>query len=335
MADVTRDEERVRRTSGCRGVRSGTGGRQRSVSGTSIRRHTVCGVWPPLPDEHGRRGRVERQRGSTEGPRELRELGPPHAESVEAVGLGHEDALAVAFESDAALVAEDRDAIDEPEDEIEPVLDQQQRALARRTQAFVRGDDLPRAGRIEVRGRLVEHDPARAHREQGRERDALLRAAGEPIELPRCPAIDARRRARLAHALTHLVAWDPEVLEAEGDLVISLEHHQLRLGILEEDADGRREPRESRGPRVRAVDGDRAALPVRVDAVRDHPIEAERERALSRTARSEQEQTLALVPVEVEVTERRPLPTDVPDGERPDARERCQTSRTFSRPNAK
>jgi len=74
---------------------------------------------------------------------------------------------------------------------------------------------------------------------------------------------------------------------------------------------------------------------MRVECVWDDTVEAEGERALPGAARTKQEQTLALFPVEVEILERRSLPPDVPDGERLGARENAQTSCTRSRPSAK
>jgi len=53
---------------------------------------------------------------------------------------------------------------------------------------------------------------------------------------------------------------------------------------------------------------------VRIERVRDYPIQAERERALPGTARAEQEEPLALLPFKIEVTKRRSLAPDVSDG---------------------
>jgi len=57
--------------------------------------------------------------------------------------------------------------------------------------------------------------------------------------------------------------------------------------------------------------------------MRDHAVEAERERALTRAARAEQQEALALAPLEVELAQRRSLASDVADGERLGARERA------------
>ena len=186
-----------------------------------------------------------------------------------------------------------------------------------------RGEDLARAARIEVRGRLVEDQSARGHREEGRERDALLGSAREPLEQARRIGSEPGGRARRGHATVHLFPRDAEVLEAERDLVVGLEHYELRLGILEEHAHGPRELREARRARVATLDRDAPGLPVRFERMRDHAVEAERERALTRAARAEQQEALALAPLEVELAQRRSLASDVADGERLGARERA------------
>ena len=121
----------------------------------------------------------------------------------------------------------------------------------------------------------------------------------------------------------HLFPRDAEVLEAERDLVVGLEHDELRLGILEEHAHGPRELREARRARVATLDRDAPGLPVRFERMRDHAVEAERERALTRAARAKQQEALALAPLEVELAQRRSLASDVADGERLGARERA------------
>jgi hypothetical protein len=60
---------------------------------------------------------------------------------------------------------------------------------------------------------------------------------------------------------------------------------------------------------------------VRVERVGDDPVEAEGEGALSAPARTEQEEALAVTPLEIELAQRGRSPSDVPDGERLDAGE--------------
>ena len=290
----------------------------------------------PAVDEQGRGlADVARHPLRAQESCELCELRLPDPESVELAGASHEDRLGIAREREAALFAEHRNAVDESEELVEAVLDHQERTLAPHGERGERADDLACADRIEIRRRLVEHECSRAHGEQRGECDALLGTAGERVQPSRRRGAKAGGRASLRDALDHLVAREAEVLEPEGDLVVGLEHHELRLGILEEHADVPRELRELRAPRVAAADRQDAALPVRVERVWDQAVEAERERALPRAARTEQEQALALFPFEVEIVERRSFPSDVPDGKRLGPREHAQTSRTRSRPSAK
>ena len=215
------------------------------------------------------------------------------------------------------------------------MLDHQERALAPYRQRCERGDDLARADRIEVRRRLVEHERSWPHGQQRGQRHALLGPAGQRVEAAWGFWAEAGGGACLRDPLDHLLRREAEVLEPERDLIVGLQHHELRLGILEQHADVPGQLRERRAARVTAADRQRAVLPVRVQRMRDQAVEAEREGALPGAARTEEEQTLALLPVEVEITERRSFPSDVPDGEAPCAREHAQTSRTRSRPSAK
>ena len=125
------------------------------------------------------------------------------------------------------------------------------------------------------------------------------------------------------------------VLEAEGDLVVDLEHDELCLRILEQHSDRRRHRREPEVSGLGPLDADAAALPVGVDRVRDDAVEAKRQGALPAAARTEEQQPLAALPAEREIAERREPPADVTEGEPGDLRECAgHTSRTRSRPRA-
>src|SRR5207237_577227 len=98
-----------------------------------------------------------------------------------------------------AGVSEHRDAVDEAEHEIESMLHEQKGTLPIGAERRERGEDLARAARIEVRGRLVEDQSARGHREEGRERDALLGSPREPLEQARRIGSEPGGRARRGH----------------------------------------------------------------------------------------------------------------------------------------
>ena len=99
-------------------------------------------------------------------PRELGELGSPDAKPIEIGRAPHEDRVGLAGEGEPAIVAEHGDAVDEPQERIEAMLDDEERALAPDREGREGGDDLPRADRVKVRGRLVEDERVRAHREE-------------------------------------------------------------------------------------------------------------------------------------------------------------------------
>ncbi len=214
------------------------------------------------------------------------------------------------------------------------MLDEQQRSFAVRDEAPDRTKHLVGARRVEVGGRLVEHQAARAERQKRRERDALLRAAGERRDR-RSHIREAGLGSRRRDALGHRLAWYRVILETERDLVVDLEHHELRLGILEHDADRRRERGQADAAGRFAIHADLAALPVGLDRVRDDAIEAERERALAAAARAQEQEPLAALPAEGEIADRGDPPPDVTEGEPRDLSECAgHTSRTRSRPRA-
>ena len=82
-----------------------------------------------------------------------------------------------------------------------------------------------RPGRIELGRRLVEHEDARAHRDDARDRHALLLAAGQGERLAVGEVADRQPRERRVDPGVHLVARDAQVLEPEREL---LAHGQLR-----------------------------------------------------------------------------------------------------------
>ena len=108
-----------------------------------------------------------------------------------------------------------------------------------------------RSGRVELRGRFVQDEDARAHRDDARDRDPLLLAAGQGERLAVGEVADRQPRQRRIDPRVHLVARDAQVLEPEGELFADgqLRRRELVGRRREDDPDAPEEgarPRRSR-----------------------------------------------------------------------------------------
>ena len=154
-------------------------------------------------------------------------------------------------------------------------------------------DQLIAGDRVELRGRLVEHDELRA----GRRARRRARRAGARRRTARPSGGRAGRRSPSASAASSTAAGDrrrglPAVLEPERELGPDGAHHDLRLGVLEQRADG---GASSPGPWSRRVEsgdrrpaGERAAVEVRDEAAR-----GAQQRRLARSRRAGDDDELA------------------------------------------
>ena len=97
--------------------------------------------------------------------------------------------------------------------------------------------DLELAERIEVGGRLVEHQDARLQRQRGGDRQPLLLAAGERARVAVREPGEAHRRQRLRDAAAHLVRRHAKLLHAEGDLLQHVGGEELRFEVLRDQSD--------------------------------------------------------------------------------------------------
>ena len=97
---------------------------------------------------------------------------------------------------------------------------------------------LPAAGRVEPRGRLIEHEHLRTHRDDARDGYAPLLPARE---LQRGALeqllIDAGEARGLTHAAVDLLLGELHVRRAEGDVLIHRLLKELVLRILEHEPD--------------------------------------------------------------------------------------------------
>ena len=98
-------------------------------------------------------------------------------------------------------------------------------------------DEVAASGRVEVRGRLVQHEQLGAHGQDRGDGDAtalpeaeVVRGTGAVVghaDLVEC-AVDGGVQVRAGHA---------EVGRSEGHVVAHGRHEQLVVGVLEDDAD--------------------------------------------------------------------------------------------------
>ena len=93
-------------------------------------------------------------------------------------------------------------------------------------------------------------------RERRAERDALLLAAGELVRGAVEQAVDAERERHLLDAARDRRGAVAAALERERELGAHRAHHELRLGILEQHAGERAEPRGAVLARVEARERD-------------------------------------------------------------------------------
>ena len=109
-------------------------------------------------------------------------------------------------------------------------------------------------------------------------------------------------RERFLDARPDLRRLDPDVLEAECDLVRHPAHHDLVLGILK---DRGHDSRELGGPGLTRIDSahDHASGEDAAVEVRDEPCEGTEKRRLPRARRAEQQHVLAVAELERDAVE--------------------------------
>ena len=170
------------------------------------------------------------------------------------------------------------------------------------------------ATRIEVRRRLVEDQDSGPRREHAGQRQALLLPAREPVRAATLQATEPGVGDDLGHSLQHRGAWPAAILEAEGDVVLDALHDQLRAGILEDEPEpGGHDARTCR-PGIDAVNGQLAGHGPR-HVARDQSRERERQAALARSGRPDDEQAAAGWQLERDALNRRSCGTGILNGQ--------------------
>ena len=201
-----------------------------------------------------------------------------------------------AIRHDPAAGLEDDDPIHDRQPLADAVLDDDERRAEPLDRLADHGPDLGGGVRIEVGGRLVEQEQARRERQGRRERQPLLLAAGEGVGRAVAVVREVDGGKRGVDPPPDGVGRNASVLEAEGDLVAGAGHHDLRLGILEE------EPAPvSRKARLQPVDEQR---PLRLDRRRIvEPGDGGQERRLAGAGWAEEKDALARLDDEVDAAE--------------------------------
>ena len=171
--------------------------------------------------------------------------------------------------------------------------------------------------RVELRRGLVDDEDGRVHRHDACDRHPLLLPAGERERLPIGEVRDAQPFEHGIDPAVHLVAWDGEVLEAEGELLPDrgLGGGQLVRRRREHDADLAQPIRRAGGRRVDAGDMQRP-----VDLGTHDPWDEcgarQREGRLAGAGRPGDPQQLARPNGEGDVAERGGGAPDVSDAQR-------------------
>ena len=242
--------------------------------------------------------------------------------------LGRRERRARDVEGDRPASLEDEAPV-HPAEDARVVLGAQDRGPgARQLVEQVRDRHGPR--RVELGGRLVEDEDGRAHRDDARDGDPLLLAAGQGERLAVGEMADRQARQRRVDPRVHLRARDAEVLEPEGEL---LADRQLRGGQLvgrrrEDDADPAEQRSRGGGHRVLPLDDD-PAVHLRADHPRDEPGRRECQGRLARAGPPGHADALARRDRHADTPEARFPPARITDGQVRDEQRRIAGARRY------
>ena len=242
--------------------------------------------------------------------------GQPHTALAQRLALLLEDLTQGAVGGDATVGHHD-DAVHEGRPHVHPMLDHHHRRARALDDGLDGGAHLGDAARIQVRGRLVQEQQARAHRENRRERQALLLPARQLRRRMMQGHVQARRAQGLLHARPDRLAGNPQVLHAESHVVTHASQDHLGLRILHEQAHaapglGRHD----------AVNGERAGGLALLGAAQQ-ARQAAHQRRLARPGRPEHQHALTRRDIEINARQRGVLAPSVTPS--PSARAHART----------
>ncbi len=189
-------------------------------------------------------------------------------------------------------------------DPFEPVLGQHDRDAEVVHQPGDRREHLLGRGRVERRGRLVEHEHARVRREHCADRDPLLLTARDLVQRAVAQLREPEQVERLLDALAHHGGRDRELLHAVGELLLDGVGDETRQRILTDDTDDVGELARRVRRRIAAADGD-PTFEQPAGEVRDETVDRAEERRLARTGAPDDEAQLAFGNVQIHVAQHR------------------------------
>jgi hypothetical protein len=185
------------------------------------------------------------------------------------------------------------------------VLDHDQ-AQALRAQLFDQLENFRSALWIEIGSRLVEHDHRRPQRQHRRDREPLLFAARQRHRIAMLEAAQPDRLERGHDSPIHLGAFHADLFHRERDFVRDIGREQLRLEILEDHADLRRDLADPQLLERFARDANRA-MEIAILELGDDAVDAFRQRRFTRARRAHHANHFARVLREAHRSQRRAI----------------------------
>ena len=189
-------------------------------------------------------------------------------------------------------------------DALQPVLAQHDGQPQILVEVTERDEHLLGRLRIELRGRLVQHQHFGLQRQHRSKRHALLLAAGKRADAPAAQVRDAHLIQHLFDALAHGGRRQGEVFHGERQLILHRVHHKLRLGILKDKAHQIRHAARGQRGRVAAEYVDLSRPPAAVE-MRHQSVEAAQKGRFARARRPHHQHKLAGLDRRREIGQRR------------------------------
>ncbi len=244
---------------------------------------------------------------------QLHRLRTPHSGGGKHRAVLVEGRLGSSLVEKTALGAEHQHLVHPSDQLVQLVLDDDDGVTPILSQAPQQREQLGRRARVEIRGRLVQHQYAGPHGKHRGQSHALLLTPRESVQTALPVVRQPHRGEGAVYRALDLLRGTAEVLQAEGDLVLDRQSAELSVGILKDQSDLLGEQVHRTIAHHQPGHGHPARV-VALDQMRDQPVQAERERALARSAGAQHQQGLARLHGERQVDQRRLDPGGV--GER-------------------